>query len=76
MTGVEYQNAPPQTTYEIEKAKFLEYDQDLDALMLGELDRMRTYPERGFMVATDIPTDICDAESRLRASRSSADRSV
>ena len=68
MPGVSFQNAPPRTNYESERLMFADRSQDIVPLMLGELDRMRTYPARGIIAPNEIPDDIMNVESELRRS--------
>lgn len=53
--GLEIINAPQQKSHEQDKNYFLEHNQDLDKLIIGELHRIHTYPEKGFIVPEKLP---------------------
>ena len=39
--------------------------EEVVSIMVGDLQRLRVYPERGFQIAQDIPDDVCDAYEEL-----------
>ena len=51
-------NSPPPTSFEEEIRVFGAKGQDLIPLLWGELDRIMTYPAKGYMAADSIPPDI------------------
>jgi hypothetical protein len=38
---------------------------DVVSIMVGDLQRIRLYPARGFQIAQDIPDDVWDAYEQL-----------
>ena len=58
-------NSPPETSFEQETRIFDAKDQDLVPLLTGELDRIMTYPVKGFMAPDSIPPDVMNAYERL-----------
>jgi uncharacterized SAM-binding protein YcdF (DUF218 family) len=58
--GLEIVNAPQQKLYEQDKAYYHEHEQDLDKLIIGELYRIRTYPEKGFIVKGELPNEFLE----------------
>lgn len=55
LPGVRRFNAPPQSDYNGEKRVFLAKGERLDALLAGELQRLDSYPARGFIAPVTIP---------------------
>jgi len=58
-------NEPPYTTFEEEEALFCSKNQDLISLLRGELERIQTYPEKGFIAEENIPVDVMTAYRSL-----------
>lgn len=58
-------NRPPQSTCETDAALFAAKGQDLAALLCGEVERLRTYPDRGWCAPCRIPPEIDAAARRL-----------
>ncbi len=56
--GIEYFNFPPQTDYDEERRLFAGKEQNLDELLVGEIERLRDYPTRGFIAPCVIPEKI------------------
>ena len=64
--GVSIQNSPPPATFEQEFELFAMKNENLILLMLGEVDRLREYPAKGFIAFEEIPAEIESACSELR----------
>ncbi|MCD6284804.1 MAG: YdcF family protein [Anaerolineae bacterium] len=60
------ENLPPHATYAQDLALFAEKGRDLDALLLGEVERLLTYPSLGYIAQPDIPREVLDAYRMLR----------
>lgn len=58
--------APPPTTFAEERQLFREKGEDLVAMLPGEVDRLTTYAERGWIAPEPIPLAIAEATDRLR----------
>ena len=59
-------NLPPHTTYAQDLDLFAAKGRDLDALLLGEMDRLLTYPALGHIAQPDIPQEVLDAYRLLQ----------
>lgn len=59
-------NAPPETSYEHESKKFDKKGFDLISLMLGEIDRIINYGEKGWIEKTKVPEEILDIYRQLK----------
>lgn len=59
-------NCPPLSSFEEEVDLFMKKDQDLKALLVGEIERIIKYGELGYIVPERIPDDILDAYDKLR----------
>ena len=59
-------NCPPDRSFEEEIQVFASKGQDLAALLAGELDRIMTYPAKGFMAAETIPPEVLAACAELK----------
>ncbi len=59
-------NLPPRATHAQDLALFAENGRDLDALLLGEMERLLTYPALGHIAQPDIPQEVLDAYRLLR----------
>ena len=53
-----FYNAPPTTTFEEELAEFANKRFDLIQLLVGEIDRIIRYGERGFLAQEPLPREI------------------
>lgn len=62
---------PPAATYASEQALYAAKGFDYDAHLCGELDRIVTYAERGWIAAEPLPVAIAAARERLRAANRS-----
>lgn len=59
-------NMPPKTSFEEELLLFREKREDYIQLMLGEIERIISYPEKGFMEREYVPEQIMSSYSRLK----------
>ncbi len=59
-------NAPPQTTFEMERALFAEKGQDLIGLLVGEVDRIQRYGGLRYIVRVEVPGGVSAACDELR----------
>ena len=57
--------SPPATSFEEEQRLFASKNQDLVSLLLGEMDRMISYPAKGYMAPDPIPPDIMRAKKAI-----------
>lgn len=64
--SIQVWNSPPETSFEEELRLFASKGQDLVALLLGEFERVISYPAKGFMAAESIPPDIMDAYAQAK----------
>jgi uncharacterized SAM-binding protein YcdF (DUF218 family) len=55
-------NSPPPTSFEEELRLFASKGQDLVSLLLGELERIMSYPAKGYMAPDAIPPDVMSAK--------------
>lgn len=67
--GIRVFNRPPETSFEEEIRVFQAKNQDLVSLLAGELERIMTYPEKGYMAAEIIPPDIMEAYRQIKNSK-------
>ena len=51
-------NSPPPTTFEEEAKLFESKNEDFIGLLTGELERIKTYPVKGFIAPAEIPPEI------------------
>ena len=51
-------NAPPKSSYSLEKESFAARGESLDQHMLGEVKRLLDYPAKGFILPCDVPAEI------------------
>ncbi len=58
--------APPQTTFEADHTIFAARQRNLVTLMMGEMDRILTYPAKGYIAETVVPPDVLGAYRRLQ----------
>lgn len=56
--GVELLNAPPDTTFEYEMELYKSKNQNFILLLAGEMERILTYPKKGFILQTNIPEPV------------------
>lgn len=54
-------NAPPDTTFEYEMELYNSKKQDLILLITGEMERIKTYPAKGYTVPAEIPGPVDEA---------------
>ncbi len=59
-------NAPPPTSFGAEQMLFVKKDQDLIALLVGEVDRIVRYGSLGYIVQVEVPEPVLEACDRLR----------
>jgi uncharacterized SAM-binding protein YcdF (DUF218 family) len=55
---VDFCNAPPPTTFEWEEAMFAAKGFDFVALLVGEIDRLIEYGQRGYLLAEPVPDEV------------------
>jgi len=60
-------NHPPPGGYEDQQRLYAGKGLDITAQLVGEVERIRDYPARGWIVATPIPASVIDAMTVLRA---------
>ncbi len=58
--------APPPTKFHDEIELFRSKREDLIAMLPGEIDRLTTYAERGWIAAESVPLEVAAAAERLR----------
>ena len=63
---VRFYNAPPKTAFEEEFQLFSSKEQDLIDLLIGEIDRLIRYGEKGYLLQEKIPEDIYSKCLQLR----------
>lgn len=51
-------NAPPNTTFDGEIKLFKSKNEDFIKLLLGELERIKVYPEKGFIEYEEVPNEV------------------
>lgn len=59
-------NMPPQTTFESEVMLFDQKGMDFIALLIGEMARIISYPDKGFMVSDDLTVRQMESYNRLK----------
>lgn len=62
---VEHWNAPPESDFECERELFTAKGEDLVRQLVGEMQRIKSYPDKGFMQTVDIPVEIEEAYKYL-----------
>lgn len=67
LSGIPAINCPPQTTFDQENNLFQSKGRDLENLLIGEMERMLNYPDKGFIVEEKVPEAIYDAYQALKA---------
>lgn len=67
LPGLSLFNAPPESDFDEELRLFSGKGQDLTALLAGEIERIVTYAEKGYLVAEAVPERIKTAAQCLRA---------
>jgi hypothetical protein len=60
-------NAPPETSFEHELKKFERKGFDLVDLMLGEIERIINYGEKGWIIKAEVPADILEIYRQLKS---------
>jgi hypothetical protein len=65
--AVRWINAPPETSFEDERALYAEKGQDLVMHLTGEIRRLVEYPRRGYCLSADIPAAVLEARESLEA---------
>jgi hypothetical protein len=63
---IEVVNSPPKTSFMEEERLFIQKGQNLVRLILGEIERLKTYPGQGFIADEEIPLEIEGAFNRLK----------
>lgn len=61
-------NVPPATDYESLQALYWTKGEDIRQQLVGECQRIRDYPGRGWIAASEIPSSIADAAQTLASS--------
>ncbi|QHT70925.1 YdcF family protein [Rhodocytophaga rosea] len=61
-------NCPPETSYQAEWEMFASKGENLDVQLVGETERLLTYPAKGFMSSISIPDQIMEAYHTLKES--------
>ncbi len=59
--GIPFQSAPPPSDFSTDKAIFRAKGEDLIAQLPGEIERLQSYPKRGWIENVSIPTDVLRA---------------
>jgi uncharacterized SAM-binding protein YcdF (DUF218 family) len=59
-------NCPPETDYQSEKAMFESKGENLDMHIVGETERLLSYPAKGFMSSITIPDEVLEAYRGLK----------
>lgn len=62
---VSWQCAPPPSNLATDAALFARKGEDLVAQLPGEIERLQTYADRGWITASDIPPEVLSAAARL-----------
>jgi uncharacterized SAM-binding protein YcdF (DUF218 family) len=63
--GIDCIVTSPQISYEDYKIQAEENNKDLIGALVGDLQRIKEYPKRGFQIPQDIPEDVWKAYERL-----------
>jgi uncharacterized SAM-binding protein YcdF (DUF218 family) len=63
--GIPHQSAPPPSSLSADIAVFAQKNEDLIAQLPGEIERLRTYPQRGWIDATAIPDAVISAAGKI-----------
>ncbi len=58
LPDITFINAPPDTTYVKEIQLFKDKGENLNRLLIGEIDRLLLYSQKGYMADPEIPKDI------------------
>jgi uncharacterized SAM-binding protein YcdF (DUF218 family) len=66
LPNVELINSPPLTTFEEELEMFTNAGENFYIHLLNEIERIITYPDKGFIERTDIPFNIISISEKLR----------
>jgi len=66
LPGIKTYNMPPKTTFEKEMLAFQKRGEDLIQLLLGEVERIMRYPEKGFMAHEHLSVQIMESYERLK----------
>jgi hypothetical protein len=59
-------NSPPKTTFEDEIELFRNKNEDFIVLLLGELERIKIYPPKGFIAYEKIPFDVQESYEAIK----------
>lgn len=59
-------NAPPETTFKGELEIFESKNESFIHLLLGELERIKLYPAKGFIAFEEVPVKIVQAYTKLK----------
>lgn len=59
------QNAPPASDLATDQDLFAKKQEDLIAQLPGEIERLISYPQRGWIAPAEIPTDISQAATQI-----------
>jgi uncharacterized SAM-binding protein YcdF (DUF218 family) len=62
-------NMPPQTTFEQEVLLFNQNGEDFFQLLVGEVQRIISYPDKGFMASEELPVHVMNSYMSLRRKR-------
>jgi len=65
-TKVELVNSPPNSNFEEELEMFASKNEDLCTHIVYELERIKTYPDKGFIEKTEIPPEIFKIADELK----------
>ncbi|MBS3770995.1 MAG: YdcF family protein [Bacteroidales bacterium] len=60
-------NCPPETAFKQEQELFRSKGRTLENLLLGEMERILNYPDKGFTVEEEVPQDVYSAYQVLKA---------
>jgi uncharacterized SAM-binding protein YcdF (DUF218 family) len=66
LKNIELINNPPNTDFEMEMAMFSSLGENLYVHMINEMERIKTYPAKGFIEYSRIPDDILCISEQIR----------
>lgn len=66
LPNIKVYNMPPISSFGKEKYKFEQKGEDFLKLLLGEIERIRDYPEKGFIMHEEIPKSVLTSYNRIK----------
>lgn len=63
--GIPSQNASPESDLTTDQALFAEKNEDLITQLSGEIERLYSYPQRGWIAPTEIPEELTRAVAQI-----------